>query len=167
MTRYLALCGKTGVGKSEVARYLGERHGYVICSTGRICRDISCLLFGDETTTHLHEITDALRTIDSSIFLRSALRNITDSPLVVIDCVRFVSDIDILRSLNGFLIRIEASENIRIQRLAKRSQIYDLKTDGSHSADAEADTFFPDFNLINSGSMEALRLGVEEILRKI
>jgi adenylate kinase family enzyme len=80
----IALSGNSGSGKSSVARYLVERHGYLHASTGQICRRISALLFGNEDKTSLNRVSEAVRTIDKNLLIHAALRNAHSDRIVSI-----------------------------------------------------------------------------------
>src|SRR5580693_3608313 len=105
----IGIIGFTGVGKSTVAEHLKTAHGFQIVGTGAMCRAVSMLVFGNEDKRNLLSLTDALRSIDPSIFLKAALRRAqTDAPLVI-DAVRFEADYYYALE-NGFhLIRLRAS----------------------------------------------------------
>jgi hypothetical protein len=67
--------------------------------------------------------------IDSSIFLRAALRGIGPAESFVIDALRFREDLAIARELGCMVIRVVASDDIRLRRLLARGQAFDLETD--------------------------------------
>jgi hypothetical protein len=110
--RRIALLGKTGVGKTEVAKYLIEK-GFAPCKTGAICRQISELLFGNDWKINTQKITDALITLEPSIFLKAALRNWDSRVPAVIDALRFQSDLEIARDNGFFIVRVVASDELR------------------------------------------------------
>jgi dephospho-CoA kinase len=140
------------VGKSEVARILAERYGFQICNTGRLCREMSAIVFGDESKAHMQEITDALRTIDPSIFLKAALRSVDTDSRLVIDSVRFFSDVELIKAGGLSLIRVRASNEARHARLQTRGQIF-TATQDLHISESEADSFNVDGTVTNTGSL--------------
>lgn len=46
MKKYIALCGAPGAGKSEVQKYLHEKHGVMPVDDGYPCREIAITHFG-------------------------------------------------------------------------------------------------------------------------
>jgi dephospho-CoA kinase len=163
----LGLFGKSGAGKSTVARILCDNYGYKICNTGRWCRQISLALFGDDSTEHLHQISDALRSIDSSIFLKGALRHLDKDKPCVIDSVRHSTDIALIKPLGFFLVKVEITDEKRIDRLQNRGQIYDLQRDVHHVVESEAVSFVSDFVVPNAGNEQALRRHIGDLLGKL
>lgn len=73
--RRFAIIGKSGSGKSRVAETLSELLGVRHIRTGTICRQIARLLFDNEDKQSTQRLDDVLTTIDSSIFVRAALRS--------------------------------------------------------------------------------------------
>lgn len=131
----IALSGASGSGKSRIARYLHERHGFAPTSTGEICRQIAILLFGDEDKGSLNRVSEMVRSLDPSLFIAAALRNV-EGERVVLDSVRYLSDVERVRAA-GFLIwRIECSPEERSRRLAARGQSVST-ADLAHASEVE------------------------------
>lgn len=153
----LALIGRTGAGKSEVARILSELCTCQIVKTGAICRKISKLLFGNEDKQSTQLLDDALTPIDASIFLKAALRDIDLNLPTIIDSLRFRSDLDLASRLGFRIVRVASSEHNRSQRLVERQQAFDIARDGLHRSETELDDATTFFTIINDGSREDLR----------
>ncbi|SRR6266851_7563479 len=151
-----ALIGKSGAGKSEVAKILQSHCSCNIIKTGQICRDISQMLFGNDDKRSTQTLDDALTPIDESIFLRASMRGIDTSQPFVIDSLRFISDLTIARSLNCFLLRVVADDHIRLARLANRGQQFDLSKDGSHRSEVELDAAEVTETINNNGAFSDL-----------
>ena len=165
-TTRFALIGKSGAGKSTAAEMISDLYGARRVSTGVICRQISRLLIGNEDKASTQKIDDALRTIDQSIFLKAALRDIPDTDTICLDFLRFRSDLQIAREREFFVVRIAAPDEIRILRLKERGQVFDQGVDGCHRSETELDDAEVDFVIHNDGSREAMRLAVEKILAR-
>jgi dephospho-CoA kinase len=151
----IALCGRSGVGKSEVSAFLHEKLGFQTCNTGKVCRDVTSIVFGDESKAHMQQVTDALRTIDASIFLKSALRGINLDGPIVIDSVRFNSDLAVIDGKGFYLMRVQAPQLMRLERLRQRGQIY-AGADDFHVSEAESESFIVDGTVMNTGSLTDL-----------
>jgi cytidylate kinase len=133
----VALSGASGSGKSWVAHYLVERHGFVRASTGDICRAISTILFGNNDKASLNQVSEAIRGIDETIFVRAALRGIR-APRIVLDSVRYLSDIPIVRAAGFQVWRIDCPSRERAVRLAARGQAIQ-DSDLQHASESELD----------------------------
>lgn len=163
----LALIGRSGTGKSEVARCFVEfTHGELV-KTGTICRQISQLLFGNEEKSSTQILDDALTQIDPSIFLKAALRSATLSNAVVIDSLRFSTDLALAKSLAFRTARVIAIDQTRVNRLLSRGQHFDLLRDGQHRSELELDAVETDYVIDNDGTLDDLRKKVASLLATI
>ena len=151
-----ALVGKSGSGKSEAGRFLSESRGIRLIKTGSICRQIARLLFDNEDKRSTQLLDDALTTIDASIFLRAALRGVHPDESFVIDSLRFHEDLAIAREAGCMVIRIVASDEIRLCRLVARGQAFDPETDGRHRSEVELDDAPVDLEIRNDSGKSAL-----------
>ncbi|MGV1769357.1 hypothetical protein ACQZ6B_04190 [Agrobacterium vitis] len=159
----LALMGKSGAGKSTAAEMIAERYQIRRLSTGLICRQISQLLFGNEDKASTQKIDDALIKIDKSIFLKAVLRDVAPNESICIDSLRFKADFEIARELGFFIIRIGASDQLRLERLKSRGQVFDLTVDGLHRSEVELDEAAADLEIVNDGSLDTMKREVESI----
>ncbi len=156
MHKRVALIGRSGVGKSTCAEFLGSQ-GYQNCSTGGICRDISNILFGNEDRSNLNSITDALQNLDKSIFLKSALRLMDLEGAIVIDSLRYKEDYQFAIE-NGFtIVRIRANSADQSHRLLLRGQKYSPGKDDNHSSETELVTAPADIEIPNTKSLSVFR----------
>lgn len=159
----IALYGRSGSGKSSVAEEL-LGHGYQHLKTGRACRRICTELFDSDDKSILNQVTDALRAIDPSVWLRSALGEAASDAPIVFDSMRFPSDYVRLRDEKYLLVRVEAERPTRLQRLAERGQEYDPDRDDGHEAEVSLHDFEFDVVIDNSGDREALSRQVLALL---
>lgn len=162
----IALTGRSGAGKSEIASILREEFKCEVVSTGRICRAIAQLLFGDDSKSSTQALDDALTTLDASIFLKAALRTSdTTNNNVVIDSLRFTSDANLATDLGFHLLRIEAPDEVRFRRLQTRGQAFDPSAIEQHRSENELDAYPVDGRLSNYGSRDDLREALRRTLR--
>lgn len=134
----IALWARSGSGKSFAAKYLVKRHGYQPCQPGEVCREITRRLFHEESKATLNKVNDALRAIDPNIWLRLGMEAVDDRREgVLIDGIRFRSNLEFCRERAFRLVKIEASQATRIRRLAERGQAFDIETDGEHAGETE------------------------------
>jgi dephospho-CoA kinase len=159
----IALVGKSGSGKSEVAEFLRERRACQVIKTGRICRQIAQLLFGNEDKRTTQLLDDVLTKLDESIFLRASLRHADLGRPYVIDSLRFSSDYDIARDMGCMILRITAPDEQRVHRVRARGQAYNLDVDGLHRSEVELDGVTVDNTIQNDGGIDALRSKISSI----
>jgi dephospho-CoA kinase len=160
----IALSGKSGCGKTTIAKYLIDNHGYILCNTGKTCRKICNILFGNESKEILNKVTDAMKSIDENIWFKNAISEIKSNKFIVIDSMRFKSDYFYLKT-NGFvLIRVECRHNILLERLSARGQIVNPGEDFKHKSEVDLDDMQFDYIINNNSPVENLYNKLDELL---
>jgi len=156
----IALSGRSGSGKTTVAEYLVNKHGYIRCSTGVACRDLCRKLFGNESKAILNQVTDALKALGPDVWLRAALSALEEDKSIVFDSMRFANDYAYLQNRGFRMWRVEAPLEIRLARMQGRGQIVSSQDD-DHPAERELDSYRFEQLLDNTED------GIEEFYRKI
>lgn len=159
----IALVGKSGSGKTSVAKYLQDLHGYVIATTGAACREVTRRLFDSDEREFLNKVTDAMKAIRPSVWMDTALRDIGLEADVVFDSARFLVDYDTLARRGFVFVRVLADTDVRHERLARRGQIHTAQDD-HHPAECELDEVSVLSVVQNNGLMEDLHRQVEDVI---
>jgi dephospho-CoA kinase len=162
--RHIGLYGKSGAGKTTVARYLCERHGYAHVHPGGVCREVTLRLFGSNDKAKLNAVNDALRNIDPDVWVRVSLQEAPQKVPLVIDGLRFRSNLQFLRQLDFDLWKIEAPDETRIGRLEGRGQTFDWSTDAQHFGESELEGCDFAAVITNIGNENELHRAIEEAL---
>lgn len=165
MAVHVALSGRSGSGKTEVASYLEGRHGYVRVSTGPLCRRLCRDLFATESKTLMNAVTDAMRGIQPDVWLAAALRHAPVGQPLVIDSMRFHEDHQLLLDSGYELWRVEAPQQLRWDRLQRRGQEFTPARDDNAVAEVELDNTSHDRLLINAAGLPDLWEQVEAALQ--
>ncbi|WP_186766720.1 HD domain-containing protein [Puniceibacterium confluentis] len=160
----VALIGKSGVGKSTLAKLLNYHSGTERVSSGTICRQIAKLLFGNDDKSTTQTLDDALTSIDSSIFLNAALLTAPTGRPICLDSLRFRSDYEIARRRGFTIVRVIAPDEVRVARLSERGQRFDPGKDGTHRSETELDTVDVDYTVENSGDIDALENSIRTLI---
>lgn len=119
VTLYLA--GWAGVGKTEVAKILAERHGYTVLSLGDQCR-LACALRGlPADRAALQRMGDELRRGDDARLARDAYQEARhlDGP-VVVEGVRLRAEGEYLAAQGAVGCWVDAQDAVRGARLLVR-----------------------------------------------
>lgn len=122
-TKLIALYGRSGSGKSAVARHLVEQHAFTHCSTGQLCRAISRQLFGNETRSNLNTLSQKIREIDVNLWISAALLDAPPGP-IVFDSIRYEEDAAYLRAREYKIWHVECPPDICLERLRLRGQSF-------------------------------------------
>ena len=160
----IALCGRSGSGKTTAADYLVSKYNFTHCSTGWIVRQISMLLFQTNSREKLNLLTDTLKKIDSNILLSAALNKCKDNSPIIFDSMRFRSDYKYFKSKNCILIQISSSKKDRLERMKNRGQKHDPKIDENHITEKDLDGLNFDFTIKNDSSIESLYNKIDLIM---
>lgn len=149
---HIALIGKSGAGKTEIANFLCSQYSYVRASSGDVCRDVCQRLFRSESKQLMNAVTDAMKQIDDQVWVKTALAAIADGGPIVFDSVRFFGDLKALESIGFQFWRVLASEAVRNDRLRLRNQDYEPSRDGDHRSETELDGVTVTIVIENDGS---------------
>jgi dephospho-CoA kinase len=165
-TPNIALHGRSGSGKSTVAQYLVAEYGYQHAKTGVACRKLCRELFGSESKTLMNEVTDALRRIDSHVWLRAGLADLRADRPIVFDSMRFADDYRYFHVHAYVLVDVRSPIDLRVRRLEERGQLFDPFIDEGHPAESELESFTFDFTIDNTDDLSELWPKVEQMLSR-
>src|ERR1041385_3349210 len=164
----IGLTGRNASGKGEVARYLQKKSFYYY-SLSDVIRDESRARGVDPTRDWLIKIGNELRQRHgANILAERILAKIEDDKHCVIDSIRNPAEVEAFRAAKHFkLIRIDASAEIRFQRILKRRRESDPGTFEEfielQNREAEGDDtsqnlvkveLMADHSLLNDGTLE-------------
>ena len=161
----IGLCGKSGSGKSTVAKYLQCAHGYLILHPGSACRTISKILFGNTQKENLFKVDSALRSIDQNIWINCALRQANRGEDIVIDGVRYLENFHLLKPLGYRFWRVDVSFDYAGHRLKMRDgKAPDPQLLKKELGEHNFERIPFDASITNAGNKSDLYLQVESLL---
>ena len=161
----IAIYGKSGSGKSTVSDYLVKRYKYVHCHPGARCRELAIELFDDDSKATLNGLSDCLRSIDTTVWLRAALRGVQKSAIVVFDGMRYEQDFLFFQNLSFSMWCVRTTEWIRYKRLKQRGQVI-VPGDERHLGETELQNAQFDIVLTNNGDKAKLYAQVDAVLQR-
>lgn len=85
----------------------------------------------------MNKVNDALRAIEPNIWLRVAMDDIRETNGLLIDGIRFKSNLDFCRERGFKLVRIDATLSTRMRRLKARGQEFNVESDANHAGETE------------------------------
>lgn len=177
----LGITGEMASGKDTVTKYLVERYSAKQFRFSDPLRDILDRLHLPQIRKNLAGISHALRNTFGEDILAHVIENDAqndDHALVVIDGIRRVSDIDLVKKLPEFtLIYVEADMARRYERLTARRQNADdpTKTYDEFKQDhlLETEISIPPLRvdakyiINNDGSLDELKAQVDRVIEEL
>lgn len=123
MSIRIALVGKSKTGRSACATYLEKKHKFKRMGLEDGVREVVKKLYGIQAHKRIPwerraKIYDALYKVDSDIWINYLARRLSTTTLnTVVDDVRYLNEVDVLKELGFTLVRITAPENVRVTRI--------------------------------------------------
>lgn len=170
----IALAGKMRSGKDTVAAYLVEHYDFVPYAFGdgikRVCRE----LFPEQVANSkkpralLQGVGQAMRAIDPDVWIKRTMREIDASHSfdVVITDLRQPNEYARLYTEGYVIIRVNASDDVRIDRMRSAGDTFDL-ADLTHDTERYVDMFAVHYELNNNGSVLDLWEQIDVVMREI
>jgi dephospho-CoA kinase len=141
-------------------------------------------IFGVETGAKPRELYQwfgqTMRQRDPDVWVRKCFRNIAFASFeetpdgtvyfppkrAVITDLRQPNEFDRCRSEGYVIIRVNASEGVRINRAVESADTFSLR-DLTHDTESHVDTFAADYDVYNDGDMAGLYAQIEAIISAI
>jgi dephospho-CoA kinase len=177
MTMKIALIGKIRAGKDLVGNYLIVRFGMYRFAFGDPVNEVAKKLFPEAFENRakprkvLQLVGQRMREIDPDIWLNATLSVIETTKdihhhHVYISDVRQPNEVERLRNEGYILIRINATDETRINRMLSAGDAFTLR-EVTHETEKDIDSYEVDYEIDNNGSSLQTYIQVEDIIRKI
>ena len=173
----ILIVGKLRSGKSEIARHLKHNHGFEEITFGGMLKFYADKIFnhgdtGGKPREIYQKFGQACRQVDENVWVKHAdfaYRMALDSRAtrgIVVSDGRQPNELVWARA-NGFIIiRVEASESMRLERAKQAGDIFN-EGDLAHDTEQHVDKFDVDYTIVNDGSLSDLKRQVDEIVGDI
>lgn len=166
----IGLTGRMGSGKDTVAKLLSaaDRGSFQRVAYGDKLKDLFFLIFGRKAERHeLQFFGQAMRRIDPNIWVRYADERarmlLERGHNVVVTDVRQPNEVDHIKRLGGVLVRVNVSDQVRLERLKQRGDNVTVK-ELEHETEQYVGKFKADFELYNNMALESLERQVDGLL---
>lgn len=121
--RIIALSGPRACGKSTIASHLVSQHGYTRIAFADALRELASVAgyeFSNDRI-YLAQLGEKLRALMPEFLLEVVRKKVNslEGPVVIED-LRFPSEVNFCRSIGATTIRLEISEEIQLQRVEER-----------------------------------------------
>lgn len=176
----ILLVGKLRSGKSTIAKYLVQRHGFVEYAFGgelkRFANEIfaiSPVMRGNGKPRAIYQrFGELCREIDPLIWVRYVDAKITAEMAtpaargIVVSDGRQPHEVKWARDKGFMIVRVTAPETVRIKRAKRLGDRFNAE-DLAHDTEQHVDRFEVDYEILNDGSLGDLKRKVDEMLRII
>ena len=178
--KIIGVCGKIGSGKDTVADYLAENHGYHKIVMSDIIRLELETLGRPVNREEMQKLTKEYKAVHGKgIWAEKTIETAKRRELgkVVVTGIRDSREVEIFRERSDFtLINVEADEDVRLSRLAKRGSAKDVvaREEFSLQEEKEAEIYdmykrfgeFSDITIQNNGTIEELGEKIEKLVQE-
>ncbi|WNF07457.1 deoxynucleotide monophosphate kinase family protein [Brevibacillus borstelensis] len=179
----IALTGRMRSGKDAIAAYLTQQYGFARFAFGdgirKVCRELfpDQMADGKKPRALLQGVGQAMRAFDPDVWVRQCLAKIAElheydkrlrlTPCdVVITDLRQPNEYARLRAEGFVIIRVNASDETRIQRMIDAGDTFDDDT-LTHETEQHVDSFAVDYEIDNDGSLAELYAQVDAVVAEI
>lgn len=176
-----AVIGKAGAGKDTVAEVLMEAFphlGYQRFALADPLKDIAASLWGDEARRSRHYLQGlgvSVRELNKDTWVDHLFRRIGEAApfaaddhrpgrIIVTDC-RFANELQRFREEGFTVLRVEAPQVLRVDRLRRNGKLQD-EAELEHVSETELDGARADHTIINDASKFDLVDQLTEILNR-
>jgi dephospho-CoA kinase len=171
----IAFIGRAGSGKTTAAEHCVQQGGFQRLSFASALKQCAQRIWGPSAATDrdkLQRMGVAIREIDPDAWVNALLLSIKDfqttrlnTPQIVIDDCRFENEYWALKGLGFAFVRVEAPQEIRVDRLMKNGKLQDL-SQLDHVSETEADKFDVDWTIGNADDLTSFKTDVLRVLRQ-
>ena len=118
----IAICGKMASGKTTLADWFVDNHDFLKISLAAKVKEIGVNLFGMKQKDRrlLQQIGMKMREIKEDVWIDYLINlQVDEGENLVIDDVRFINEVEKLKSAGWTIIRINIDEGLQCERLKK------------------------------------------------
>ena len=175
----IALIGKMRSGKDTVGKWLIEDYGFKKfafgTAIGRVIHEYFPEAFADgKPRKHYQLIGQTFRQLNPDVWINQMLRDIDiekrraypNTFNIVITDVRQENEVKALRELGYTIVKVEADDDIRIDRIIKSGDVFNIH-DLQHETEVFSDLVDADYTIVNNGTKEELKQEVLNIINKL
>ena len=169
----IAIVGKIRSGKDTAADYIIQNYGLKPYSFGSGITEVINRYFPDAFTEgkprkHYQVIGQAFRELNADIWVEILERKLQEAPntSVIVTDLRQLNEYKRLKELGFTIIKIEASETVRIQRIEREGDVFS-REQLNHETEIQADKCPYDYLVVNNSSIEDLYHQLKMIMRRV
>ena len=179
----IAITGKARSGKTELSHYAWMLYGFKEFDFSAVLKDEFHRLFphiprDPKPRAYYQKFGQWLREIDPDIWVKmtmakvheycfeDALNKVNHKPKVLVNGVRQPNEYRRLKDEGFVIIRVNASDDLRIERAEKAGDVF-TEADLSHDTEMHIDTFEVDYEINNVGTIGDMYDQFDTIMREL
>lgn len=157
----IAFVGRAGSGKTSAAGFLTAEHGFARLSFAGALKQCAQRIWGQDVITNrgiMQDFGTAVRRVDEDAWVNALVESIKgfrisrlEVPQITVDDCRFWNEYYKLRELGFVFARVEADEDVRVERLLLNNKLQD-REQLNHVSETESDDFPCDYIIENNGN---------------
>ncbi|KXY30105.1 hypothetical protein AT268_17330 [Bacillus cereus] len=179
----IAITGKARSGKTELSHYAWMLYGFKEFDFSTVLKDEFHRLFphiprDPKPRAYYQKFGQWLREIDPDIWVKitmgnvhkycfeDSLNKVNHKPKVLVNGVRQPNEYQRLKDEGFTLIRVSASDDLRIDRAKAEGDVF-TEADLEHETENHIDTFEVDYEINNNGELIQLYGQFDEVMKDI
>ncbi|MBG9520239.1 hypothetical protein ABE49_16115 [Bacillus thuringiensis] len=179
----IAITGKARSGKTELSHYAWMLYGFKEFDFSTVLKDEFHRLFphiprDPKPRAYYQKFGQWLREIDPDIWVKitmgnvhkycfeDSLNKVNHKPKVLVNGVRQPNEYQRLKDEGFTLIRVSASDDLRIDRARNAGDVF-TEADLEHETENHIDTFEVDYEINNNGELIQLYGQFDEVMKDI
>lgn len=161
----IAIVGKMRSGKDTIADMLTVKQGFKTLAFADGIREIVTTYFPEalekgKPREHYQFIGQELRKLNPNVWINTLDRRAADfTDIIVTDC-RQVNEAIYLRENGYMIIKVYASDNLRVKRICDAGEVVSLEQ-FEHDTEKQVDEIVADFAIVNNGTYAELQEAVD------
>jgi len=176
----IGVAGQIASGKDTLSNYAIEKYKAKQLKFSKVLRDILQRIYKENTRENMQTLSTLLRQYFGDDLLANVIYNDiknASEDIIIVDGVRRLPDIEMLKTLGFKLLFIEATPEVRYERLIQRSENIDdrNKTFEEFQKESMAETEVriadlknvSDYVIDNNGTLDELYRKIDEIITEL
>jgi dephospho-CoA kinase len=163
--RNIAIVGKMYAGKTTLANEFVNSHGYTRVMMAGPLKDLARRAYGEDiqkdkgydvVNTYggsglrsgreiLQGIGQSIKQVDRDIWLKIFVNDTQGGGPFVVDDVRFKFEADFLREHGWYIVKVEASKALRVERAIGLTGVEPTESELNHESEIEVDEIYTEY----------------------
>lgn len=169
--RKIAITGRMRSGKDTVAAYIGHHYSHTLMGFGEGVADVIATYFPEawadgKPRKHFQVIGQGFRQLNPDIWVDDLVRRMKGLDRVVVTDLRQQNEYERLKQLGFTILKVEAGEAERIERIKAAGESVDYDT-LHHETEESVDSLPFDYLISNNATLDDLYRQVDWVMNEL